>query len=165
MKSTWSCLPAGVCAGSTRRLPDMPRCTISQPRSQSRSRYLPRRSTARTTRPTTRVARFLGTGQRNRRSRTTTSTMRLPIRQAASPRRVVSTSGSSGMTLFLVSGLAGDQPRVEQAPARFLAQLVDDILVHAQQLQVRLAREYLERDGLAVAQSHAHALLAVPALE
>src|ERR1700682_4184532 len=43
------------------------------------------------------ASRLASMGQRKRRSRTTTSMTRLPMSAGAMPRRVVSTSGSSGM--------------------------------------------------------------------
>src|SRR5471030_1920544 len=48
--------------------------------------------------PDRRTSRSSGIGQRNRRSRTITRLTRWPSRWGAIPRRVVSTSGNSGMT-------------------------------------------------------------------
>ena len=52
IQSMWSCFAATgtPAAGSTRSVPVMPRWTMNQPASTSNSRYLPRRSTARTSR-------------------------------------------------------------------------------------------------------------------
>src|SRR5262245_38414123 len=74
----------------------MPRCRMRWPSPQSTSRYLPRRRTERTVRPASRCTSF-GTGQRSRGSRTATPEMTRPASWGSSPRRVTSTSGSSGM--------------------------------------------------------------------
>src|SRR5258708_927972 len=79
-----------------RRLPDIPRCTMSEPVSRRISKYFARRSTATTCWPRTAISSFAAMGQRKRRSRTITSMTRCPISAGAMPRRVVSTSGSSG---------------------------------------------------------------------
>ena len=96
-------VPPIIPGGSTRRLPDMPRCRMRWPSPQSTSRYLPRRSTPRTLRPASRRTAF-GTGQRSRRCLTSTPEITRPARCGARPRRVTSTSGSSGMTASLVRG-------------------------------------------------------------
>ena len=89
-------VPAGPTAGSTiENEPVMPRWTTSsRPSSRARSRYLPRRSTARNAAPTasTAVANF-GEGW------APASTTRAPGSREASCRRMVSTSGSSGKGL------------------------------------------------------------------
>src|SRR5688572_11705612 len=95
-RSKWSCFCAGVPRGSTRRLPDMPRCRRRCPSPQSTSRYFPRRRMVRTVRPAS-ASTSRGTGQRRRGSRTATPLMTRPIICRAIPRRVTSTSGSSGM--------------------------------------------------------------------
>src|SRR5882762_10226473 len=56
------------------------------------------------------ASRLASMGQRKRRSRTTTIVTRLPMSAGAIPRRVVSTSGSSGMA----------QPRPEELPKELL---------------------------------------------
>src|SRR5688572_9308430 len=81
----------------------MPRCRMRCPSPQSTSRYLPRRRIARTVRPASRCTSF-GTGHRRRGSRTATPEMTRPASSASRPRRVTSTSGSSGMGK---SGLCG----------------------------------------------------------
>src|SRR5690554_1371266 len=96
-RSTWSCAPGGAAGSTTRRLPDMPRCTITLPASKRSSRYLARRSTASSGRPAMQPARSSGTGWRSRGLRTTQPLATRPVRTGAMPRRVVSTSGSSGM--------------------------------------------------------------------
>src|SRR5690349_6978454 len=83
-----------------RRLPDIPRCTIKWPSPQSKSRYLPRRRTPRTVRPAS-LRTPCGTGQRRRGSRIATAEMRRPASCGAMPRRVTSTSGSSGTGTIL----------------------------------------------------------------
>src|SRR6185503_4697220 len=95
-RSKWSCLPGGVSGGSTRRLPDMPRCRMRWPSPQSTSRYLPRRRTAPTVRPAS-ASTSRGTGQRSRGSRTETPLIFRPASCGARPRRETSTLGSSGM--------------------------------------------------------------------
>ena len=82
--------------GSTRKLPDMPRCRIRCPSPQSTSRYLPRRWIVFTVRPAS-ASTSRGTGQRSRGSRTATPEITRPVSCGARPRRVTSTSGSSGM--------------------------------------------------------------------
>src|SRR6185503_9668138 len=94
--STWSCAMRGVDAGSTRSEPDMPRCRISVPASVSSNRYLARRPARRIAEPATAALRLASTGQRNRRSCTSRRLMRRPTTCGSMPRRVVSTSGSSG---------------------------------------------------------------------
>jgi hypothetical protein len=56
-----------------------------------------RRSTRSIVRPRMRASRSEGTGQRNRESYTSIRTTRRPVTSGAIPRRVVSTSGSSGI--------------------------------------------------------------------
>src|SRR5471032_1769488 len=96
--STCSCLSAGEPASTSRRLPDMPKWLIKVPTSALINRYLARRSTLTMRCPDRRTSRSSGIGQRNRRSRTITRLTRWPSRWGAIPRRVVSTSGNSGMT-------------------------------------------------------------------
>ena len=74
----------------------MPRCRMRWPSPQSTSRYLPRRRIARTVRPAS-ASTSRGTGQRSRGSRTATPLIMRPASCGARPRRVTSTSGSSGM--------------------------------------------------------------------
>src|SRR5258706_6087991 len=74
----------------------MPRCTIRCPSPQSRSRYLPRRLTARTLRPES-WRTVAGTRQRRRASRTAPGASRRLTSCDCRPRRVTSTSGSSGI--------------------------------------------------------------------
>src|SRR5476651_50216 len=95
--STCSCLSAGEPASTSRRLPDMPKWLIKVPTSALINRYLARRSTNTMRCPDRRTSRSSGIGQRNRRSRTITRLTRWPSRWGAIPRRVVSTSGNSGM--------------------------------------------------------------------
>src|SRR6185369_8729834 len=95
--STWSCFPGETPTSSTRRLPDMPRWTIAVPCAVRNSRYLARRSTSSMVAPSSARARPGGTGQRSRESRTTTCSTRRPFTWGRTPRRVVSTSGSSGI--------------------------------------------------------------------
>ena len=111
--STWSCFATGVADDRTRRVPDMPRWLNIKPlsmpsdlwfiallpRSQSHSKYLPRRMMLLTVVPCRRSVKFAGMGHRSRRSRTVTRSMRCPRTWGSKPRRVVSTSGSSGMLL------------------------------------------------------------------
>src|SRR5688572_5809887 len=74
----------------------MPRCRMRWPSPQSTSRYLPRRSMVLTVRPAS-ASTSRDTGQRSRGSRTATPEMTRPASCGARPRRVTSTSGSSGM--------------------------------------------------------------------
>ena len=92
-------------AETMRRLPDMPRCTMSVPVSEPISRYFARRSTRRTSRPRIALSIFASIGQRKRRSRTRNAATRLPTRAGAMPRRVVSTSGSSGRSYLIFDSL------------------------------------------------------------
>src|SRR3989475_1701287 len=75
----------------------MPICTISVSPPRRNNRYLLRRSTRSTMRPTSRRGRSRGTGQRSRRSYILTAVTFCRSTCGATPRRVVSTSGSSGM--------------------------------------------------------------------
>ena len=95
--STWSCLPAGRSGSSTRRLPDMPRCSRALPFARSSSRYLARRRTPRMTCPGSLWLISGGIGQRRSGRRKVTPVIRRPSRWGVRPRRMVSTSGSSGM--------------------------------------------------------------------
>src|SRR5687767_2402 len=81
----------------------MPRCRMRCPSPQSTSRYLPRRRIARTVRPAS-ASTSRGTGQRSRGSRTATPLMTRPTSCGARPRRVTSTSGSSGICSVLLCG-------------------------------------------------------------
>ena len=98
-RSKWSCVPAGPSGASwgatKRRLPDMPRCSISRPSLSSISRYLPRRRTPCTSRPAS-SSGAMPNGQRKGLPKATDS-MRAPAICAAKARRVTSTSGNSGM--------------------------------------------------------------------
>src|SRR5690349_16017246 len=77
----------------------MPRCiTSTSPDDRSASRYLARRPSPVTVRPLRRLAKSLGSGQRKSPRLATTSSKRAPSITGASPRRTVSTSGSSGMS-------------------------------------------------------------------
>src|SRR5688572_14669975 len=96
-RSTWSCASGAEAASRMRRLPDMPRCRISVPASVSIRRYFARRPTARMRVPASFAGRLRGTRQRRRGSRTTSLSTRRPTSQGSMPRRVVSTSGSSGI--------------------------------------------------------------------
>ncbi len=95
--SAWSWAARGGACVYARRLPVMPKCTSSVPSPNRNSRYLLRRSSASTTRPTSLFCSDRGTGQRKRRSYTCTAATRCPTTCGATPRRVVSTSGSSGI--------------------------------------------------------------------
>ena len=80
-----------------RRLPVMPRWTSSVSAPRRKSRYLLRRSTVSMVRPATSAGSVRGTGQRRRRSYTCSAFTRRPSTCGSTPRRVVSTSGSSGI--------------------------------------------------------------------
>src|SRR5882757_2231709 len=103
--SQWSCKRGAASAPKMRRLPDMPRCRISVPVSKTIKMYLARRSMRRTVRSLIDASKWRSMGQRRRRSRTMTLMTRRPIRAGAMPRRVVSTSGSSGTIQALPVGL------------------------------------------------------------
>ena len=113
----------------------MPRCRIIQPVPQSIKRYLPRRSTARTVRPQTCLARSRGMGQRSARLRTITASMRWPCMCGARPRL-------RGFDLWQFRHacryLFGDNARVEQATPDLHAEVVAHCVVAAHQLEVRL---------------------------
>src|SRR5690348_16407735 len=79
----------------------MPRCTSSAASPAWNSRYLLRRSTRSIVRPRMHASRSPGTGQRRRESYTSIRATRRPITCGAIPRRVVSTSGSSGILEYL----------------------------------------------------------------
>src|SRR5690242_14602560 len=87
----------GVSAGSTRRLPDIPRWSSSVPDSRRNRMYLARRPVSRTTCPLTATETESGTRQRRRGSWTARATILRPTTWGWTPRRVVSTSGSSGI--------------------------------------------------------------------
>src|SRR5450631_1166295 len=70
---------------------------MSVPVSNAIKRYLARRSMHRTVCWPIAASKSAWMGQRRRRSRTRTLTTRRPMSAGAMPRRVVSTSGSSGM--------------------------------------------------------------------
>src|SRR5688572_18668523 len=116
-RSTWSCASGGDAASRIRRLPDIPRCRIIVPASVPISRYFARRSTERMRAPRSRCGSARGTRQRRRGSRTSRPSMRRPTSQGSMPRRVVSTSGSSGIP----SGPASEaRPELDEVPARLV---------------------------------------------
>src|SRR5215475_251116 len=80
----------------------MPRCISStSPEARSAVRYLSRRPMPVTVWPSSRFTKSRGSGRRKSGRRASTRTMRLPSITGASPRRTVSTSGSSGTGSFL----------------------------------------------------------------
>ena len=95
--STWSCAASGVLAGNTRKLPDIPRCSSALPAAVSSSRYLARRRTASMRCPGSSSRTSSGMGQRRSGRRRVSAATRRPTRCGAKPRRVVSTSGNSGI--------------------------------------------------------------------
>src|SRR4051812_35853648 len=97
----------------------MPRCNSSRPRSRSSNRYLPRRRTPRTVRPT-RLSGATPSGQRSGLPRRAPS-MRAPAMRSAKLRRVTSTSGSSGMEEGW--GRGPWPPRKETVPGSTLERL------------------------------------------
>src|SRR5210317_417217 len=78
-------------------LPVMPRCRMIVSPLVRISRYLARRSTASMTRPFSLRSTPFATGQRKRRSRTMTLLIVVSRIHGSIPRRLVSTSGNSGM--------------------------------------------------------------------
>src|SRR6266571_2100693 len=98
----------------------MPRCTMSDPPSHSSSRYLPRRTSRFTSRPTTRRAKFRGTRRRRLGLRTATPVMVLPSTKGSMPRRVISTSGSSGIEALIVLSGPGNIPKLALHDSRHL---------------------------------------------
>src|SRR4051812_34733671 len=102
--------------------------------------------------PTTHCGRSAGTGQRNRPSRTIIARIRWPCRCGAMPRRVVSTSGSSGTPGLL------DRQRLQQALAHLTGKVELELLVFAHQHQLRFFAQDREVQGLAVAQLDADRL-------
>ena len=97
--STWSWADAGVADGNMRKLPDMPRWSMSVPLSVMSKRYLARRAVFLIFSPQSVFFRCAGTGQRSRGLRMMTSVIFLPSMCGVMPRRVVSTSGNSGMII------------------------------------------------------------------
>src|SRR6202030_93553 len=78
----------------------MPRCMINtSPDDRSASRYLARRPMPVTVTPSRRLAKSFGNGQRRSPRCTSTLAKRAPSIAGSSPRRTVSTSGSSGIFL------------------------------------------------------------------
>src|SRR5580693_3059447 len=78
----------------------MPRCMINtSPDERSASRYLARRPRPVTVEPSRRLAKSAGSGQRRSPRCTSTLAKRAPSIAGSSPRRTVSTSGSSGIFL------------------------------------------------------------------
>ena len=76
----------------------MPRCINStSPEDKSASRYLARRPSPSTVLPSRRAAKSFASGQRRSPRWAMTLVKRAPSITGASPRRTVSTSGSSGM--------------------------------------------------------------------
>src|SRR5687767_10193426 len=90
----------------------MPRCRMRWPSPQSTSKYLPRRSMVLTVRPAS-ASTSRDTGQRSRGSRTATPEMTRPASCGARPRRVTSTSGSSGMWKACLCG-APNIPKISR---------------------------------------------------
>ncbi len=98
--SKWSCLPGSIAESIILRLPDMPKWMIKKPALNLKSKYLPRLSILK--------IRFLGKssticwgiGHRSWGCLTTTCLTVLSITWGAIPRRVVSTSGNSGIQQF-----------------------------------------------------------------
>ena len=76
------------------RLPDIPRCAITEPMPTSITKYLPRRQTSKTLLPTRKSGS--ATGHRKLGFRTTIDWILRFFIQGLTPCRVVSTSGSSG---------------------------------------------------------------------
>src|SRR5687767_13675731 len=113
-RSKWSCTSGGSAASRMRRLPDMPRCRISVPASVSTRRYFARRPTARIRAPASLAGSERGTRQRRRHSRTRSASIRRPTSQGSMPRRVVSTSGSSGIPCGRAS-VAGPERKADDA--------------------------------------------------
>lgn len=79
------------------QLPDMPRCMMSVPLLQANSRYLARRAIALIRCPGNRAINPADIGQRRTGLRMLICVMTLPARWVSIPRRVISTSGNSGM--------------------------------------------------------------------
>src|SRR5210317_839061 len=80
----------------------MPRCRMAVPLPVLIKRYLARRSTERIVCPTKLRSKFAATGQRRRRSRTTTFVIDVSTIHGCMPRRLVSTSGNSGILYYRV---------------------------------------------------------------
>ena len=108
--ATRRCGPGGVAASTTRSWPLMPRCASNaSPESRGNHKYLPRRFAATTRRPAKVAAKSAAPGRCRRIARgcrTSTALIRRPTTQRASPRRTVSTSGSSGTRRQSVSTVA-----------------------------------------------------------
>src|SRR4051794_30856296 len=103
----------------------MPRCISStSPDDKSASRYLARRPMPVTHSPRSRKAKLFGNGKRRSGRRTSTFTKRAFSITGCSPRRTVSTSGSSGIGSCLVGDrvcpLAKRDPIVERIGYRQL---------------------------------------------
>src|SRR5690606_10802048 len=117
-----------------RRLPDIPKWISAWPTPTSSSRYFPRRRAAFTVLPTSSSASSAGTGQRKRGWRMVTPVIFLPRMCGLIPRRVVSTSGNSGMAYPVISGnkKPGTRPGFYPAKTNLLdfAFFVDHVLAH-----------------------------------
>src|SRR5210317_1156356 len=90
-------MPAGDSRSTINTLPVMPRCMMAVPLPVLINRYLARRSTEWIFCPSRLRSMFAATGQRRRRSRTMTFVIDVSTIHGSMPRRLVSTSGNSGM--------------------------------------------------------------------
>ena len=105
----WARPGSSSASETSSRLPVMRRCITRATSSSSSSiRYLPRRATRSIRRPRTASASSAGAaGSDQRGSSTSIASRRLPSRAGASWRRIVSTSGSSGISPPPAAHLAG----------------------------------------------------------
>jgi hypothetical protein len=119
VRSAWSCFSGAVvaAAGSNRKLPDIPRCRINVPLPQPNKRYFARRSTLSIVTPPSVLFRSDGTGQRRFGFRIVTQATRRPSRWGAIPRRMTSTSGSSGNCDYQKYGSA-DKKSIKKSTTR-----------------------------------------------
>ena len=134
-------------AGTTHRLPDMPRWTISVPPSQRMRRYLARRSMAPIARASSCRSKPGAIGQRSPRWRTVTCVKRRPAR----PRLEPAAGGLDfrqlrhGPRLFRIAGRQG-----QQAFPGGGGEVILQAFVLAQQHELRIALNDLEANDLAV---------------
>src|SRR5210317_1252464 len=95
-------MPAGDSRSTINTLPVIPRCRMAVPSSAFINKYLARRSTEWIFCPSRLRSMFAATGQRRRRSRTMTFVIDVSTIHGSMPRRLVSTSGNSGMLYYRV---------------------------------------------------------------
>src|SRR5262245_3143663 len=145
--TTCVCFGAGSLVCALRSCPLIRRwMTSSSAVSSLNTRYFPRRSTPAILAPVSLVMNcFFGCRLTVRVPLTSTALMRLPTASRSRPRRIVSTSGSSGIVAF--HGQLGAQPLPRRSRRRGLGLLLRPALALAQQLT---AEPYVGIEALGV---------------